>query len=85
MSWWYEHMGSMLAGGIAFHTAFLVIGAGRVLSAHLSGFYAVIPWILPSLIGIPATRVWIAYCRRKVEGARDSRLATRDSRLAARG
>lgn len=81
MSWWYEHMGSMLGGGIAFHTAFLVIGAGRALSAHLSGAYAVIPWVVPSLIGIPATRIWIAYYRRKFER---SRIATRDSRLAIR-
>ncbi len=67
MSWWYEHMGSMLAGGIAFHTAFLVIGAGRVLAAHLTGVTAVIPWVLPSMVGIPATQIWIAYYRRKFE------------------
>ena len=65
MAWWYEHMGSMLAGGIAFHTAFLVIGAGRLLGTQLTGFAAVVPWILPSLIGIPATSLWVAYYRRK--------------------
>jgi hypothetical protein len=68
MSWWYEHMGSMLGGGIAFHTAFLVIGAGRVLGAYLTGVYAVIPWVIPSIIGIPATRIWIRYYRVKFEG-----------------
>jgi len=70
MSWWYEHMGSMLGGGIAFHTAFLVIGAGRVLSAYLTGIYAVIPWVLPAIVGIPATRIWIAYYRRRFETRR---------------
>ena len=65
MAWWYEHMGSMLGGGIAFHTAFLVIGAGRLLGTQLTGFAAVVPWILPSLIGIPATMVWVGYYRRK--------------------
>jgi hypothetical protein len=67
MSWWYEHMGSMLGGGIAFHTAFLVIGAGRSLGAHLTGVAAVIPWVLPSIVGIPATQIWIAYYRRRFE------------------
>ena len=65
MAWWYEHMGSMLGGGIAFHTAFLVIGAGRLLGAQLSGFVAVVPWVLPALIGIPATAIWVGYYRRR--------------------
>jgi hypothetical protein len=88
MSWWYEHMGSMLGGGIAFHTAFLVIGAGRFLGAHLTGGAAVIPWVLPSIIGIPATRIWIAYYRRKFEhrgagsGVRDPIHGLDDSRIS---
>lgn len=65
MAWWYEHMGSMLGGGIAFHTAFLVIGAGRLLGIQLTGMTVVIPWILPSIIGIPATAIWTAYYRRR--------------------
>jgi hypothetical protein len=65
MAWWYEHMGSMLGGGIAFHTAFLVLGAGRLLGLQLEGLTAVVPWILPSLIGIPATAIWTRFYRRK--------------------
>jgi hypothetical protein len=84
MAWWYEHMASMLGGGIAFHTAFLVIGAGRALGPYLTGIYGLIPWVLPSIIGIPATRIWIRYYRRKFEGGPDSRPAVRDSRLAIR-
>ena len=41
MAWWYEHMGSMLGGGIAFHTAFLVLGAGRLFGLRLDGPAAV--------------------------------------------
>jgi uncharacterized membrane protein len=83
MAWWYEHMGSMLGGGIAFHTAFLVIGAGRLLDTQLTGFAAVVPWILPSLIGIPASAIWTGYYRRKfsglkVQGFKDSRLVISD-------
>jgi len=65
MAWWYEHMGSMIGGGIAFHTAFLVIGAGRLLGLQFSGWVAVVPWIVPSLVGIPASAIWVAYYRRK--------------------
>jgi hypothetical protein len=65
MAWWYEHMGSMLGGGIAFHTAFLVLGAGRLLGLRLEGLTAVVPWILPSLIGIPATAIWTRFYRHK--------------------
>lgn len=65
MAWWYEHMGAMLGGGIAFHTAFMVLGAGRLLGFQLTGFAAVIPWVVPSIIGIPATAVWVRYYQRK--------------------
>ena len=65
MAWWYEHMGSMLGGGIAFHTAFLVLGAGRLLGISLDGPWAVVPWILPTLVGIPASAIWTGYYRRK--------------------
>jgi hypothetical protein len=65
MAWWYEHMGSMLGGGIAFHTAFLVLGAARLLGITLIGPAAVVPWILPTLVGVPATEIWIRSYRRK--------------------
>jgi hypothetical protein len=65
MAWWYEHMGSMLGGGIAFHTAFLVLGAGRLSGVQLNGFAAVVPWVLPTLVGIPASAIWTAHYRRK--------------------
>jgi hypothetical protein len=71
MAWWYEHMGSMLGGGIAFHTAFLVIGAGRLLGLQLQGTWAVLPWITPTLIGVPASALWRNYYRRRFEGRRD--------------
>jgi hypothetical protein len=70
MAWWYEHMGSMLGGGIAFHTAFFVLGAARLLPIHLTGPAEVIPWVLPSIIGIPATSIWVRYYRRKFREGR---------------
>ena len=65
MAWWYEHLGSMLGGGIAFHTAFLVLGAGRLFGLRLDGPWAVVPWLLPTLIGVPASVYWTRYYRRK--------------------
>lgn len=65
MAWWYEHMGAMLGGGIAFHTAFLVLGAGRLIGLRFDGLAGAIPWILPSLIGIPASEIWTRYYKRR--------------------
>lgn len=56
--WLYEHLGSMIGGGIAYHTAFLVFGANRVLSQYLQGNIAVIPWVLPAIVGILASILW---------------------------
>ena len=65
MAWWYEHMGAMMAGGIAFHTAFLVLGAGRLLGIELTGTAAIVPWVLPTVVGLPATALWVRHYRRK--------------------
>lgn len=65
MAWWYEHMNAMLAGGIAYHTAFLVLGAGRLFNVQLDGAWAVVPWLLPTIIGVPASVIWTNYYRRR--------------------
>jgi hypothetical protein len=65
MSWWYEHMGGMLGTGIAFHTAFMVFGARRVLGLNGDGLLAVVPWTLPTAIGVPAIVIWTNYYRHK--------------------
>lgn len=65
MAWWYEHMAAMIGGGIAFHTAFLVLGASRLTGIQFSGPAGWIPWVVPSLVGIPATIVWVRHYRRK--------------------
>jgi hypothetical protein len=65
MAWWYEHMGSMLGGGVAFHTAFLVFGAGRMFGISLEGPMALVPWLLPTIVGVPVTAIWVGYYRRK--------------------
>lgn len=65
MSWFYSHLGSMLGGGIAFHTAFVVFGVQRLWAYELAGPLAVVPWILPTVVGVPAIFLWIRHYRRK--------------------
>ena len=64
-SWVYEHIGGMLGGGIAFHTAFAVFGGARIFNLGLEGGLAVLPWILPALIGIPASIIWVNIYNKK--------------------
>jgi hypothetical protein len=65
MAWWYEHMGAMIGGGIAMHTAFLVFGLPRLSGIQLEGPVAIVPFVLPTVIGVPAIRIWVGYYRRK--------------------
>ncbi|MBW3660379.1 MAG: hypothetical protein KY397_01940 [Gemmatimonadetes bacterium] len=67
MPHWYQHIGGMLGGGIAFHTAFAVFGASRLFDYSLEGTWAIVPWILPSVIGIPAIALWQRHYRAKYE------------------
>ncbi|MGH7570685.1 MAG: hypothetical protein ACREMK_02440 [Gemmatimonadota bacterium] len=64
MAHWYEHLGSMLGGGIAFHTAFLVFGIRRFIDYDLSGIVGLLPWILPTIIGTIAIAVWTRHYRK---------------------
>ena len=64
-AWFYEHMGGMIGTGIAFHTAFAVFGSQALFSLGLSGWTALIPWVLPAVIGIPASAIWTRKYRRQ--------------------
>lgn len=66
MGWLYSHLGSMLGGGIAFHTAFAVFGVQRVIAFELPGTLAVLPWLLPTIVGVPAIIAWQRRYRRLV-------------------
>jgi len=64
-AWLFEHLGGMIGGGIAFHTAFSVFGSRAFFDYNLQGWTAVIPWVLPTLIGVPASMIWSGHYRRK--------------------
>ena len=72
MGWLYSHLGSMLGAGIAFHTAFIVFGAQRLWAYELAGPLAVVPWLLPTVVGTLAIVVWTRYYRRKFAPAAPS-------------
>jgi hypothetical protein len=65
MAHWYEHLGSMLGGGIAFHTAFAVFGIRRFLEYDLSGIVGVLPWIAPTIVGTIAITIWTRHYQKK--------------------
>ena len=63
--WFYEHLKATLGAGIAFHTAFFVFGNQRMLDLSAYGWIGLLPWILPALIGVPATKIWENRYRRR--------------------
>ena len=66
LAWWYKHMECMIGCGIGFHTAFLVFGFSRLIpDGWLPGPLVLVPWLIPSGVGVPATSIWIRYYKRK--------------------
>ena len=65
VAWLYEHLGGMIAAGIAFHTAFAIFGVRQLFRLNLEGWAAVVPWVLPAAVGIPAIAVWTRHYRRR--------------------
>lgn len=59
-AWLLRHLDSMLGAVIAALTAFSVFNAHRLLGAALPDELAFLPWVLPTLIGVPAARAYRA-------------------------
>jgi len=51
-NWLKEHFKGMLVSGIAAYTGFIVIGGNEFIGKYMVGYWAVIPWLLPSVIGM---------------------------------
>ena len=43
----------MVVSGIAVHTAMLVFGTTRTLHMTFTGAAAYVPWLLPTVLGLP--------------------------------
>jgi hypothetical protein len=65
MSWWYDHLGAMIGTGIAGYTAFIVFGGVRIFPALAHTRFYLLFWVMPTLIGVPAIFLTVAYYRRK--------------------
>ncbi|MEM7362969.1 MAG: tetratricopeptide repeat protein [Pseudomonadota bacterium] len=48
--WMLQHLSSMIGAGIGSYTAFFVFGGNRYLE-FLSGYWQLVPWIAPGVIG----------------------------------
>ena len=68
-AWLSRHIDSMLGAAIAALTAFSVFNADRLFGAAIPPGWQFVPWVLPTLIGVPATMLLKARHRR---GARAS-------------
>ena len=45
------HISGIIGAGIGSHTAFFVFGANRFLAELLTGYAAIVPWVLPGVVG----------------------------------
>lgn len=51
MEWLITHLNAMLGTGIASYTAFFVFGGNQFLRGILSGYWLLLPWFLPGVVG----------------------------------
>lgn len=63
--WLEEHIANMCVTGIAAHTAFLAFGAQSVFAQMYSGYWSIVPWMAPTVIGTIGIRVAIARYKRE--------------------
>jgi uncharacterized membrane protein len=65
-SWIEEHISGMLVSGIAAYTAFAVFGGSNFFREYLTGYWTIIPWIAPTIIGITIIRYYKnAYLKKR--------------------
>lgn len=55
--WLIEHASAMIASGIAAYTAFFAFGGRALFAELLTGHWMMLPWLLPTLVGVPAI-IW---------------------------
>ncbi len=57
VNWLVDHFSSMIISGIAAYTAFFAFGGRAFMSKVLVGYWQILPWILPTIIGTIAIKV----------------------------
>ena len=56
-NWFQDHYKGLITSGIAAYTAFLAFGGRQFLQDILPGIWQIVPWILPTVIGVIAMRI----------------------------
>ena len=51
-NWLREHFEGMLFSGVAAYTAFLIIGGNEIIGEYMVGYWVLIPWLLPTVVGM---------------------------------
>lgn len=63
------HIRGTIISGIAAYTAFLSFGGRSLFGDLLPGYWQVLPWVMPTLVGLPIIRVMKKrYAKRKKNG-----------------
>lgn len=57
VDWFKEHYSGMIVSGIAAYTAFFAFGGRRFLAGLLTDNWMVLPWVLPTILGLIAIRL----------------------------
>lgn len=55
--WLITHLSSMFGAGIGSYTAFFVFGGNRYLGGFLEGYWRLVPWVAPFIIGTILTAI----------------------------
>ena len=55
-NWFDDHLTELITTGIAAYTAFLVFGARQFLEGMITGYWSIIPWVLPTFLGVLGIR-----------------------------
>ena len=55
-NWFDDHLTELITTGIAAYTAFLVFGARQFLEGMITGYWSIIPWLLPTVLGMVGIR-----------------------------
>ncbi len=69
LDWYREHYRGMITSGIAAYTAFFAFGGRQFFADILPGMWQVLPWILPTILGVTAMRLMDRY-RSKITSAK---------------
>ena len=66
-NWLHRHIEGMGTSGIAAHTAFLAFGANRFIGDLFASYWAMLPWLAPTVIGTILIRLAVRkYIKKSV-------------------